>query len=271
MNSAVVVITGCSTGIGRELAKTLSEKGYTVVATARKIDSLKDLTVALKLEMDVASSLSIQEAAEAIKSRFGRVDILINNAGYAIRGAVEELVDEEVKKMFEVNVFGVIRTIRAFVPIMRDQNEGKIVNIGSIGGKISMPINGSYAATKFALEGLTDALRLEVRPFGIKTILIEPGNIRTNFVGTAMKQAGAVLKNPYSPYVKLNSAYGKVMTSLRKHEPGPEVVARVVLKSIRSKKPRTRYLAAVPLTTRLMLLLGDNVRDMLYGKIFKIT
>ena len=179
--SKVVLITGCSTGIGWDLAERLSGAGYTVAATARNAETLADLPAALKLSLDVTQPVSVSEAVARTLREFGRIDILVNNAGYALRGAVEEIPVEQVQQMFDVNVFGVLRMIQAVAPHMRAQRAGRIINISSLAGKLFTPVNGTYTATKFALEALSDTLRLELAPFGVQVILVEPGAIKTSF------------------------------------------------------------------------------------------
>jgi NAD(P)-dependent dehydrogenase (short-subunit alcohol dehydrogenase family) len=175
--SKVVLITGCSTGIGRDLAQRLAQAGYTVVATARDVNTFADLSVALKLPLDVTRPKSIREVVERVMLCFGRIDVLVNNAGYAVRGAVEEVPVEQAQQMFDANVFGVMRMVQAVIPHMRQQKSGRIVNISSVVGKLVTPANGTYSASKFALEGLSNALRMELAPFGIQVVLIEPGSI----------------------------------------------------------------------------------------------
>ncbi|HEY3340605.1 MAG TPA: SDR family oxidoreductase, partial [Anaerolineae bacterium] len=228
MTAKTVLITGCSTGIGQDLARRLAQADYTVIATARHPETLADLPATLKLVLDVTDPASIANAMAEVIHRFGRIDVLVNNAGYAVRGAVEEITDEQVQRMFDVNVYGVMRMVRAVVPQMRQQGAGRIINIGSIGGKLAMPVNGTYSATKFAVEALSDALRLEVAPFGIRVILIEPGNIRTQFMATAQANAKEILASPTSPYQALYQQYLHAAAALRRREPGPEVVSRVV-------------------------------------------
>jgi NAD(P)-dependent dehydrogenase (short-subunit alcohol dehydrogenase family) len=269
--SQVVLITGCSTGIGRDLAQRLTQAGYTVVATARRLDSLDDLQADLKLPLDVTLQDSVDQAVEHTLQRFGRVDVLVNNAGYAVRGAVEEISDEQVYKIFDVNVFGVMRMLRSVVPHMRKQAAGRIINIGSLSGKLVIPVNGAYAATKFALEALSDALRLEVAPFGIQVVLIEPGNIKTSFPDTALAHAQEIFSNPASPYLTLYRQYHQVTAGLRRQEPGPEVVSRIVQQAMEAVRPKARYLVAFPFPGGLVLYLGDSVWDLVVRRMFKIT
>ena len=263
----VVLITGCSTGIGRDLAEQMSSAGYTVVATARRIEALETVKAKLKLQMDVTSEESINNALAQVIKIYGRVDVLVNNAGYANCCAVEELTDNEVRSMFEVNVFGVIRLMRVVIPIMRMHEEGTIVNISSIAGRMSIPLNGCYSGTKFAVEGLTDAARQELKPFGIKVILIQPGNTRTQFLETLRAQSKSILTNTESPYFTLYKR-NSILTDNMISE-GPEVVSQVILKALTDKKPKTRYLAAVPLLLRFLLRVGVSTRDRILDEALK--
>lgn len=268
--SKVVLITGCSTGIGCDLAQRLTQAGYTVVATARNVRALDDLSVALKLPLDVSKQDSVNEAVAQTLKQFGRIDVLVNNAGYALRGALEEVCDEQVQQMFEVNVFGVLRMIRAVAPCMRKQRAGRIINISSIAGKLSTPVNGGYSATKFALEALSDALRHELSPFGIQVIVVEPGAIKTHFDDTAQAHAQGILSNPNSPYRLIYHKSDQFADSMRQQEPGPEVVSRVIQQAMEAPRPKARYLVAVPLSGRLVLHLRDFVWDFVLGRMFNI-
>ena len=270
MSSKIVLITGCSAGIGHDLARRLAHANYTVVATARHPETLSDLPVALQLPLDVTDPISIASATEEVIRRFGRIDVLVNNAGYAVRGAVEDVAVEEVQQMFDVNVYGVMRMIRAVVPHMRQQKAGRVITIGSLAGKLVLPVNGTYSATKFALEALSDALRMELAPFGIQVVLIEPGNIRSNFMATAQANSQELLSNPDSPYHALYRHYQQVMSTMRNKESGPEIVSQVVQQAIETSKPKARYLVAVPFSQGAVLRLGDAARDALFRRMFKI-
>jgi NAD(P)-dependent dehydrogenase (short-subunit alcohol dehydrogenase family) len=270
MSSKIVLITGCSTGIGHDLTRRLARANYTVIATARHPEQLSALPVALRFPLDVTDPSSIASATEEVVRRFGRIDVLVNNAGYAVRGAVEDIVVEQVQQVFAVNVYGVIRMIRAVVPYMRQQLTGRVITIGSLAGKLVLPVNGTYSATKFALEALSDALRLELAPFGIQVVLIEPGNIRSNFMATAQANSQEILSNPDSPYHALYQHYLQVMSTMRKQEPGPEIVSQVIQRAIEVSKPKARYLVAVPFTQRVVLRLGDAARDTIFKRMFKI-
>ena len=270
MPSKIVLITGCSTGIGHDLARRLARANYTVIATARNTERLSDLHVALQLPLDVTDPTSVASATQEVVRRFGRIDMLVNNAGYAVRGAVEDIPVEQVQQMFDVNVYGVMRMIRMVVPYMRQQKAGRVITIGSLAGKLVLPVNGTYSATKFALEALSDAMRVELAPFGIQVVLIEPGNIRSNFMTTAQDNSQEIISNPDSPYHALYQHYLRVMTTMRKQEPAPEIVSRVVQRAIEASKPKARYLVAVPFSQRVVLRLGDAARDGLFRRMFKI-
>lgn len=268
MTSKTVLITGCSTGIGHDLAQRLARANYTVIATARHQEKLSDLPVALQLPLDVTNPTAVASATQEVVRRFGRIDVLVNNAGYAVRGAVEDLSVEQVQQMFDVNVYGVMRMIRAVVPHMRQQQAGRVITIGSLAGKLVLPVNGTYSATKFALEALSDALRMELAPFGIQVVLIEPGNIRSHFMATAQVNSQEILSNPDSPYHALYQHYLRVMTTMRKQEAGPETVSQVVQQAIEASKPKARYLVAVPFSQRVVLRLGDVARDTIFRRMF---
>jgi len=269
--SKVVLITGCSTGIGRHLAQRLTQSGYTVVATARKVETLEDLSATLKLPLDVTQSDSVNTAIARTLQQFGRIDVLINNAGYTMLGALEEISEEQTLQVFDVNVFGALRMIRAVVPYMRRQRTGRIINISSIAGKLSTPVNGTYSATKFALEALSDALHLELAPFGIQVVLVEPGAIRTHFDETAQAHAQDILLNSISPYRPLYKQSDQFAASMRQNEPGPEAVFQVVEQAMEAFNPKARYLAAIPFPGRLVIHLRDFVWDIVLRQMFKIS
>jgi NAD(P)-dependent dehydrogenase (short-subunit alcohol dehydrogenase family) len=191
--SPVWFITGCSTGFGRELAQAVLARGWRAVVTARDPAAVADLAsahpgLALPLKLDVTSPADIAAAVAQAKASFGRIDVLVNNAGYGYLSAVEEGEDEEVRAMFEVNFFGAVNTIKAVLPVMREQGAGHVVNITSVGGLVGNPGSGYYAATKFALEGLGEALARETRELGIKVTTVEPGPFRTDWAGRSLKQ-----------------------------------------------------------------------------------
>lgn len=268
--SKIVLITGCSTGIGRNLAERLCQAGYSVVATARRTETMADLPVALKLSLDVTHPDSVNQAVMHTLEQFGRIDVLVNNAGYAQFGAVEEIPVEKVRQMFEVNVFGVLRMIRAVAPHMREQRAGRIINISSLAGKLSTPANGTYSATKFALEALSDALRWELAPFGIQVVVVEPGAIKSHFDDTVQAHAQVILSNPASPYRPLYKLSDEFSASMRHQEAEPEVVSQIIQQAIEAPRPKARYHANIPFSGELVLHLGDSVWDLALGRMFKI-
>lgn len=269
--SKVVLITGCSSGIGRDLAQNLMEGGYFVVITARKLESLSDLSASLKLAMDVTQPESVKNAVTDVIHRFERIDVLVNNAEYAQIGAIEDITDDQAKRMYDVNVFGVMRMIREVVPQMRKQGGGRIINISSIAGKIVTPVNGTYSSSKFALEALSDAMRLELDPFDIQVILVEPGAIKTNFDQTVHAHGDGILTNPVSPYLPLYRKYQRVSDSMRKQEPGPEVVTKVIQKILETPQPKARYFAGVTFPTKLVLFMRDLVWNLAVKQMFMVA
>ena len=243
----VAIVTGSSSGIGLETALHLAKNGFKTYATMRnlgKSDKIKSQSENLPIEiiqLDVTDDASVKHAINTIVQKEGRIDVLVNNAGYALLGSVEDTSSEEVKAQFDTNVFGVYRTIREVLPTMRKQKSGRIITISSIAGFTGMPIMSSYAATKFAVEGLTESLRHEVSPFGIHACVIEPGAIKTGIMETT----------PYAKKSMENSAYagqsqmlGKVFEEMMKnHSSHPSVVAEAVLQAATSENPETRYTA----------------------------
>ena len=220
----VWLITGCSTGFGRELATILIKRGYRVAATARDPEKLADLVAghdasALTVRLDVGKPADIAAAVEATRQKFGRIDVLVNNAGYGYLAAVEEGDDADIRAMFETNFFGVAALTRAVLPLMRAQNSGAVVNVSSMGGFIGNPGSGYYAATKFALEGLSEALSKEVAPFGIKVLIVEPGPFRTDWGGRSLKTP----KRPIEAYAETAIARRNQIRGYSGQQPGDPV------------------------------------------------
>lgn len=258
-NETVVLITGCSTGIGRELCKILSERGYIVVATARKVEALKDLTVSLKLQLDVTQKESISVAMEEVIARFKKIDILVNNAGYSTRGALEEININSVKSMLDVNVFGIINMIQAVVPEMRKKQFGKIINIGSISGKFVQPINGAYCASKYAVEAISDTLRLELHNYNIQATVIEPGPIKTNFFKTMANNSNNLMTNQDSYYSTFYEADAKYRNNQNLTD--PKEAAKVIANIISKSRIKPRYKVAVPMSYNIAIHFPDFVRE----------
>jgi short-subunit dehydrogenase len=265
----VALVTGASSGIGKATAKQLLMDGYAVYATARRIDRLKELEAkgASILGVDVTSDDSMQVAVNHVIAEAGKIDVLINNAGYGSYGALEDVPMAEAKRQFEVNVFGLARLTQLVLPYMRRQKSGKIVNISSIGGKIYEPLGAWYHATKFAVEGLSDSLRLELKPFGIDVIIVEPGPIKTEWgtiaTDTLLQTSG------HTAYAKAARERASVLAFA--NEDGvaspPEVVAKVVSKALKARRPKTRYpvgTGARALVT-LRKIASDKVMDWAMG------
>lgn len=236
----VVLITGASAGMGKETARLLLQSGYTVYGAARRIEKMKDLQLlgAKILSMDVADDFSMVKCVQEIMDAEGRLDVLINNAGFGSYGAVEDVPISEARYQLEVNLFGLVRLTQLVLPHMREQRSGKIVNVTSIGGKMATPLGGWYHASKFAVEGLSDSLRLEVKPFGIDVILVEPGGVKTEWAGIAMDRLKEVSGN--TAYKDLSLAAMKLTEKIDKNV-DPSVIAQLIKKSIEVTKPKARY------------------------------
>jgi len=238
----VWLITGCSTGFGRHLAKILVERGYRVVATARDPEAVADIVggnaeSALALKLDVTRQADIDAAVEAARRKFGRVDVLVNNAGYGYLAAIEEGDDADIRAMFETNFFGVAALTRAVLPVMRAQKSGVIVNISSMGGFIGFPGSGYYAATKFAVEGLSESLSKEVAPFGIKVIIVEPGPFRTDWAGRSLK----VPKRAMEAYAETAVARRRQVQGYSGTQPGDPVRAsEAIIATVEQRNPPLR-------------------------------
>jgi NAD(P)-dependent dehydrogenase (short-subunit alcohol dehydrogenase family) len=263
--SKAALITGCSTGIGRATAIHLAAKGWPVYATARKLDAIKDLESkgCKTLALDVCDEASMKAAVDAVEREHGAVGVLVNNAGYGLEGCFEETPMELVRRQFETNVFGLTRMCQLVLPGMRKQRWGKIVNLSSVGGKLTLPGGAFYHATKHAVEALSDAMRFELRDFGIDVVIIEPGPIKTEFGNTAIANVHRV-KQDASPYSAFNAAVaGKIheafegwMASLAGD---PEDVAAAIERGISASKPRTRY--AITAAARSMMFLRRWLPD----------
>ena len=245
--SKAVLITGCSSGIGRATAERLAGSGWTVYATARRTDSLSDLAAAgcTTLALDVTDDASMRAAVAGIEAEHGAVGVLVNNAGYGEYGPVEEVGAEQARRQFDTNVFGPARLAQLVLPGMRRQGWGRIVNLSSMGGRLTFPGGGWYHASKYALESLSDALRFETRPFGVRVVVVEPGFIRTSFGDTAGTTGGESTA-PDSPYAPLMAAVDTSLHdayegNLARLGGGPEKVAAVIERAIGARNPRPRY------------------------------
>lgn len=230
-------ITGCSTGFGRELAMHLLERGYTTVVTARNTDDVRDLASvrnALVLKLDVTDQDQVDTAIKTAEERFGRIDVLVNNAGIGYFAAVEESEEDQVRRMFDINVFGLSRLIQAVLPGMRKQRKGFIINFSSIGGLCSFPALGFYNATKFAVEGLSEALWQEVEPLGIKVMLVEPSGFRTDWAGRSANESKQLIVD----YAATAGAWRSNVRAISGKQAGDPVrAAQAILQAIESPNP----------------------------------
>jgi NADP-dependent 3-hydroxy acid dehydrogenase YdfG len=285
MSHDPILISGCSSGIGAATAAALVQGGHTVYATARRIETLDGLEAlgAHPLVLDVTSEESMVAAVKTVEAEHGQVGTLINNAGYGEYGPIEEADLTAVRTMFETNVFGLARLTQLVLPAMRRARSGRIVNIGSMGGRITFPVGGFYHATKYAVEAISDALRVEVRPFGIDVILVEPGLIRSNFEnrinetlelgakrragrGKGSGSASGSGSGSNSAYAALLAANERSTTGSYANDfmaTGPESVAVVIVKALQSAHPRSRYVVtpAAKALINLRRFGGDRVWD----------
>jgi NAD(P)-dependent dehydrogenase (short-subunit alcohol dehydrogenase family) len=279
VDPGAILITGCSSGIGEETAKRLAGRGHTVFATARNLDSISALAGAgcRTLALDVTDEDSMRAAVAAVEAEHGAVGGLVNNAGYSQSGALETLPLERLRTQFETNVFGLVRMCQLVLPGMRRAGRGRIVNISSMGGRLTFPGGGAYHATKHAVEALSDALRFEVAGFGVGVVVIEPGLIRTRFGETAAGSIGDDADKPGEadasdrsddPYARFNATVGA--TTLGIYEgpmarlgAGPEAVARVIERALTAARPRPRYMVTGSARAGLLArrLLPDRAWD----------
>ncbi|CDF80824.1 short chain dehydrogenase [Formosa agariphila KMM 3901] len=262
----IIIITGASSGIGKATALQLIKEGHTVYGVARRLEHMKELVAAggKAIEIDVTDHNQVHSQIKKIIEAEGKIDVLVNNAGYAVYGPIEEVSYEQAKRQFDVNLFGLAEVTKAVLPIMRNQQSGSIINVSSIGGKVYGPLGAWYNASKFALEGWSDCLRLDVNQFGIKVIVIQPGVINTGFA----KAMDHHLEDSNSPYKELKQIVAKMMQNTSK--PGqysePSVIAKTISKAIKSKKPKTRYAAGK--MARQTLLARKLLSDKAFDKMF---
>ncbi len=274
-----VLVTGCSTGIGRAAAERLARGGWNVYATARRPEAVKDLADAGAhvLALDVTDEESMRHAVDTVAEEAGAVSVLVNNAGYGLQGPMEETPMDEVRRQFETNVFGLVRLTQLALPGMRAQRWGRIVNISSMGGRMTLPGGAFYHGTKYAVEAISDALRFEVRPFGIAVTLVEPGGVSTAFGDTAVATVNATEPTDGDPSdyaafrtllaAKITDAYAKP-----KMASTPDRVAAVIEKAISAQRPKARYLvgADAKMLVRTRRVLGDRGFDAVLRSQFKV-
>jgi NAD(P)-dependent dehydrogenase (short-subunit alcohol dehydrogenase family) len=267
----VALVTGASSGIGEAAVKRLIEQGYTTYATARRLRRMANLEKlgAFLWPLDLTEDASIVEAVERIRTEQGRIDVLLNNAGYGSYGAVEDVLLDEARRQFEGNVFGLARLIQLVTPLMRQQGSGKILNVSSIGGRGWEPLGAWYHATKFAVEGFSDRLRVELKPFGIDVIVIEPGAIRTEWGRIALDSLRQT--SGHTAYRAQAEEKHALFLAAAGSASEPDVVACEIIKAIQTSRPKTRYVVgagAKPLVF-VSTFLPDRFNDWMMGAITK--
>lgn len=270
MSEKVALVTGASSGIGEVTARKLQELGYMVYGAARRVDRMQGLESAgmHTLAMDVTDDASVTAAVEQIIAETGRIDVLVNNAGYGSYGSIEDTPLDEARHQFEVNIFGAMNLTQKVLPHMRAQRSGTIINISSMGGKMYTPLGGWYHATKFALEALSDSLRMEVEPFGIDVVIIEPGGIATEWGGIAADNVEKVSGN--GAYANQAKAVAK---SLRgggvNRGSQPTVISDAIAKALTAEKPKTRY--AVGFGARPLIAAHAILPDRAFDKLISMA
>ena len=247
----VALVTGASSGIGRETAIMLAEKGFQVIAAARRMDRLVELAGQVEgirpIDVDLSDPEDLEKFCQHISGLSEPVSVLINNAGYSLRGVLEDVSIEAAKRMFQVNVFALMQVTQACLPGMRKMREGTIVNLSSMAGKFAFPGSGPYAATKHAVEAITDALRIEVRPFGIRVVAVRPGFIATEFNDVANSLTGDLFARTDPDYKPVYETSGKGIGKMFVDAtvPGPELIAKIILEAVLSDSPKAVYHAGL--------------------------
>ncbi|UBM07628.1 oxidoreductase [Cupriavidus metallidurans] len=271
MHSKVALVTGASSGIGEATALKLLAQGYTVYAAARRVERMRSQADAgvHVLAMDVTDDAVMRAGIEEIIARSGRLDVLVNNAGYGAYGAIEDVPLDEARAQFDVNVFGAVRLIQLALPHMRAQRSGTIVNITSMGGKIHTPMGAWYHGTKFALEAISDCLRMEVEPFGIDVVVIEPGGIKTEWAGIAAENLQKV--SGTGSYAPQASAMAKLMINEANgnRQSPPQLIAETIAKAVNAARPKTRY--AVGFGARPMILMRRLLSDRAFDSLMRMA
>jgi NAD(P)-dependent dehydrogenase (short-subunit alcohol dehydrogenase family) len=258
------LITGCSTGFGRELARAVLARGWNAVVTARDPATVADIVAgheatALALRLDVTDPAQVAEAARAAEARFGAIDVLVNNAGYGYRGAVEEADDAEIRQLFETNVFGLVAMTKAVLPGMRARRRGHIVNISSVAGRMAQPGSGYYSATKFAVGGLSDALRKELKALGIAVTVVEPGGFRTDFAGRSLHQSARTIDD----YAETAGKRRRENSTNDGRQPGDPVrAAEAIIRAVEAKTPPFRLALGRSAIQRIGAELDEQRREL---------
>lgn len=264
----VALVTGASSGIGKAIARSLHRNGVTVYAGARRVSRMNDLDDLgiTTLSLDVTDAKSVASVVNRIVSETGRIDILVNNAGYGLMGAVEDVPLKQAEDQFAVNLFGVARLIQSVLPMMRQQHSGRIINVTSVDGRVAQPLAGWYVASKFALEGLSDTLRLELAPKGIHVSVIEPGAIKSAWADIATDHLKETSAN--GPYQEAAADAGRILQVVKRFSSEPRVIARLVDRAALSRRPKTRYSAGAG--SQILFVrrfLSDRAIDRMWGLI----
>lgn len=261
----VILITGVSSGMGKESAKALIEQGHTVYTVARRIDQMQDLKAlgGYPIQMDVTKESDIRNVVDTIIQKEGKIDVLWNNAGFGLYGSIEDVPIDEARKQMEVNVFGMAAMTQTVVPYMRKANSGTIINTSSMGGKMYFPMGAWYHASKHAVEGLSDCLRLELKPFNIKVVVLEPGFIATEFGSVLLRQFDKLPKDSAYKNMMDKIAKGTADAAKGNGSSKPSVISDAILKIVNSNNPKTRY--KVGKFSKMMpwmrIYLGDKMFD----------
>ena len=254
-----ILITGCSSGFGKALCREFKEQGYFVIATARNVEKLNDVMSDMKIRLDVRDENSIAMALDSILEGIDRLDVMINNAGYSVRSAVEEIDLEKYQQILDVNVFGILRMMQAVLPIMRRQGCGRIYNIGSISGRMTGIANGGYCSSKYAVEAITEAARYETRDMGIQICVIEPGAMDTSFFRTLSQNSDEKMNDPSSEYRKI---YERDLTFRKKQSrTDAYICARRLVNIDKCKKIKVRYTIGVSPIYRIFTKMPDGVKE----------
>src|SRR5690242_13992009 len=254
-NQKIALVTGSSSGIGYETSLMLARNGFLTYATMRNLNKSENIKSVAANEnlpirithLDVNDDVSVRNTVQAILSETGRIDVLVNNAGYVLDGAFEDLAMDEIKAQYETNVFGLIRTTQAVLPTMRKQKSGIIANISSGAGRLGYPGGSAYISSKFAVEGLSESMSYELEPFGIRMVIVEPGVIKTNIFNSVVVAKKS--QDPNSPYFQRMQNMASVFEEMIKNASSPELVAKVVFNAIIDENPNLRYLAGKDVET----------------------
>jgi NAD(P)-dependent dehydrogenase (short-subunit alcohol dehydrogenase family) len=277
MSKLFILVTGATAGIGRAAAIALAKEGHHVIGAGRRVDALEELKREANVDvvrLDVTDPASVDAAMKEIERITGGhgLDVLINNAGYGLPGALTEIGDAELRAQYETNVFGLMRVTRAAVPAMIKRRSGRIINVSSIGGRMTFPFFGAYNSTKYAIESLSDALRVELGAFGIEVALVEPGPIKTEFSAVSLTNVNSVGKSD-SPFAAVYARAGAIAAESDRMAGKPEDVVRAILHAVTARRPRVRYVVprAASFALSLLRLLPTRILDAILARFVGLT